>query len=116
MPFIRYNQNLKTISRELRKNQTVAEIEMWNFLKANYPEHKFLRQKPLDHFVVDFYCLKKNLIIEVDGEIHKNQIEKDRERDNIFFIKYNHRTIRFTNQEVMKSKDYLKQVLDEVLH
>ncbi len=116
MAFIRYNDSLKTIAKNLRKNQTPAEKEMWNYLKLNYPETKFLRQKPLDYFIPDFYCIKKNLIIEIDGEVHENLKGRDLERDRIFLEKYKIKTIRFTNEDVFYRKEFLKKNLDEVLH
>ena len=107
--FIKYNPKLVAIATELRNNSTPAEIEMWEFLKTNFPQYKFLRQKPLENFIVDFYCAKLKLIIEVDGEIHNKQKERDAERDNIFYIKYGIKTLRFKNEQVYSNRDYLSQ-------
>lgn len=116
LPFIRYNQNLKDIAKQLRKNQTPAETEMWEFLKINFPRVKFLRQKPLDNFIPDFYSIKYKLIIEIDGEIHNKQREKDKERDNLFCAKYGITTIRFSNEEVFNKKKMLFEKLEKLLH
>jgi leucyl-tRNA synthetase len=114
--FRTYNPYLRKISQDLRKNQTEAEIEMWNFLKSNYTDIKFNRQLPIDNFVVDFICKRSNLIIEIDGEIHNSQREKDKERDNILLLKYSLKTIRFTNEQVLNEKEYLRKILDSELH
>jgi leucyl-tRNA synthetase len=116
MSIINYNSKLKNEARKLRNNPTNSEKEMWIFLKVNYPDFKFLRQKPLDNFIPDFYCVKLSLIIEVDGDIHLLQKERDVERDNIFFQKYKIKTIRFTNTDVLDHKDYLKKTMDDFLH
>ena len=114
--FQRYNPKLRQASRVLRNNQTEAEKEFWKFLKDNYIDYKFNRQRPIDNFIVDFHCLRLNLVIEIDGEIHEKQKERDKERDDILKYKYNLKTIRFTNDQVISDKLYLKKVLDEVLH
>jgi very-short-patch-repair endonuclease len=87
---------------------------MWNFLKLNFLDKKFLRQKPLENFIVDFYCASNKIIIEIDGEVHLSQKDKDRERDNIFLQKYKIGTIRFTNNEVFYEKEKIKKVLKGV--
>ena len=113
--FIKYNSKLKEISRDLRKNQTASEKEMDKFLKQNYRNFRFLKQKPLNGFIVDFYCSKLNLIIEIDGEIHDSQKERDAERDNLFFIKHEVKTVRFLNSEVENRKEYVKETLDRYI-
>lgn len=111
-----YNSNLRGISINLRNNQTDAEKEMWNFLKINFPNFKFNRQLPVDNFIVDFVCKKLNLIIEVDGDIHQNQKEKDLERDNILLFKYKLKTLRFTNEQVYNQKEHMKKILNSISH
>jgi very-short-patch-repair endonuclease len=110
--FLKYNPKLVAAATELRNNSTPAEIEMWDFLKSNFPQYKFLRQKPLENFIVDFYCAKLKLIIEVDGEIHNKQKERDAERDNIFYIKYGIRTLRFKNEQIYNNKEYMKKTIE----
>ncbi len=112
---IPYNKNLRSVAKQLRETQTVSEIEMWNFLRYNYARFKFIKQVPMDNFIVDFFCKEAKLIIEVDGGIHNSQKERDVERDNILFHKYQLKTIRFSNKDVTEDKKYLRQVLDEVL-
>jgi very-short-patch-repair endonuclease len=71
MYFLPYNKNLKEFSRHPRNNSTLGEVLLWQELKAGKIEgYKFNRQKPLVKYIVDFYCKKLNLVIEVDGESH----------------------------------------------
>jgi len=71
MGYIKYNPKLKERARELRKNSTPSEIELWKSLRgAQLHGYTFNRQKPLDEFIVDFYCRKLGLVIEIDGDSH----------------------------------------------
>jgi leucyl-tRNA synthetase len=107
IPFIPYDKNLVSRARELRQETTEAENLFWNkVLKSKkLIKFKFTRQKPLDHFIVDFYCAKLGLIIEIDGEIHNFQKERDRERDNILKQKFGLQIIRYTNEEVLTTAE-----------
>lgn len=71
MYYLPYNANLKTFSRQLRNNSTLGEILLWKQLRAGSMRgYTFNRQKPLDNYIVDFYCKPLNLVIEVDGSYH----------------------------------------------
>lgn len=75
---IHYNPKLKALSRELRNNGTLSEVMLWNELKARRMRgYQFMRQKPIDEYIVDFYCSKLKLVIEIDGESHDGKFEKD---------------------------------------
>jgi very-short-patch-repair endonuclease len=64
-----YNPNLIEFAREMRKNMTIAEKKLWyKFLQKH--QYKFYRQRPIDHFIADFYCSDAMLIIEIDGSQH----------------------------------------------
>ena len=79
--FIDYNKKLKQRSRNLRNKSTLSEVLIWNQLKASKMKgYKFNRQKPLGYYIVDFYCKKLNLVIEIDGESHLNKYEEDKKR------------------------------------
>lgn len=100
--FIEYNRNHKDFSRELRNNSTLGEILLWNQLKAGRMlGYKFNRQKPLGDYIVDFYCKKLNLVIEVDGYSHQFKTEKDLKRDKDL-NKMGLSVLRFTEQECRK--------------
>lgn len=68
-------------ARELRRNLTEAERKLWRRLRLRQIEGlKFRRQHPLGHYVVDFICLEKRMIIELDGGQHLEQVEYDSRR------------------------------------
>ena len=96
-----YNRNLVDRARELRKNMTLAEKKLWYGYLRTFPL-RVLRQKPIDNFIVDFYCAKLKLAIEVDGDSHFSleAQAKDEARTNIL-QGYGLRVIRFTNDDVL---------------
>lgn len=91
--------------RELRKNPTEAESLLWDQLRHNQLNGwKFRRQHPMIGFILDFYCSKVRLGIELDGEVHKNpeQLEIDEER-TLELNDHGIEIIRFWNSEVVNS-------------
>lgn len=78
--------------------------------------YTFNRQKPLDRFIVDFYCKPLNLVIEVDGPYHfyGKQRVKDRERQKIL-EGYGLAFLRFTEEEVLEKTDWVVQVIREFI-
>lgn len=106
---IRYLSELRELSRKNRNNPTEAEYVMWRFLRKT--KYKFVRQKPILRFIVDFYCKKLSLVIEIDGEIHNNRKQYDRGRDQ-YLEALNIRTVRFTNNEVLND---FNKVLERLL-
>ena len=78
---IYYNPKLKDFARKLRKNSTLTEILLWNELKARRMKgYQFMRQKPIGDHIVDFYCSKLKLVIEINGASHNEKLKKDRIR------------------------------------
>lgn len=79
---IPYNPKLKEYARKLRNNSTFTEIQLWNYLKKKQLRgYDFDRQKPIDNYIVDFYCKDLMLAIEVDGESHYGNTDKDKKKD-----------------------------------
>ena len=99
-------------AKEMRNNPTEEETILWQNLKAKKLDHKFRRQHPIDNYIVDFVCLSKKLIIEVDGEIHLQQKEKDEERELKLNQKLGYRVLRFTNQQVIED---INGVLNKII-
>jgi type I restriction enzyme R subunit len=98
-------------ARELRKNQTPAEEIMWALLRdRKLLGCKFRRQHQIGQAIVDFYCAEKNLVIELDGPIHKAQIQQDGNRDDNLRDLGN-TVIRFQNQDFL---DNPNEVLDQI--
>jgi very-short-patch-repair endonuclease len=108
-----YNPDLVERARELRRNMTPAERQLWDYLK--HAPYRFLRQRPIDHFIVDFYCPALRLVIEVDGEQHYTEEGKayDAERDTIL-QGYGLRVVRFRNEEVLRQFDHVRQKIEAV--
>ena len=86
---------------------------LWQRLRAfRLNGYKFRRQYSIDRFIVDFYCPGTGLIIEVDGEVHRQQVEADQEREQVL-AGLGFRVIRFTNAQVLGQTDQvLQQILD----
>ncbi len=95
---------LKQRRRELRNNSTLAESTLWKLLKSGQSGRKFRRQHSIENYIVDFYCTKEKLIIELDGEPHNNQgiSLKDGDRTE-HLIQLGYKVIRFENDSVMKN-------------
>ena len=94
-----YTRSLIERARELRKNMTRQESALWQFLR-NY-RFKFYRQRPIGSYIVDFYCRKLRLVIEVDGSQHNTPeaMEYDRIRTE-YMNSLGLTVIRFSNEEV----------------
>ena len=71
-----YNPKLTNRARSLRRNMTPPEKKLWyEFLSQH--DKRFLRQRPIDNYVVDFYCAGADLVIEIDGDSHGSQDAKE---------------------------------------
>jgi very-short-patch-repair endonuclease len=88
-------------AKELRRDMTPAEKILWQELRANKLGVHFRRQQVIAGFIVDFYCHKAALVIEVDGDIHDLQQEEDARRENVL-SEMGLRIVRFGNEEVMR--------------
>jgi very-short-patch-repair endonuclease len=96
-----YNQKLVAKAKELRKNATLPEKKLWGeYLRFLKP--RFLRQRPINNFIVDFYCASCQLVIEIDGESHFTEEGKEYDLERTKILEgYGLRVIRFTNDQVM---------------
>ncbi len=103
---------LKENAKRMRSFSTEAESALWEMLRRKNLGDKFRRQHIIDEFIVDFVCLTKNLIIEVDGAYHNDPdvAESDKLRTEIL-ENSGYRVIRFTNEEVLVDTD---NVLDKI--
>ena len=80
---IYYNPKLKERARELRRNSTYTERLLWKHLRGvQLLRSKFQRQKPIDDYIVDFYCSRLQLVIEIDGISHNGKQNYDKKREN----------------------------------
>jgi very-short-patch-repair endonuclease len=100
-------------ARELRKTPTDAELKLWSHLRLRQVRgYKFRGQHRLGRFIVDFVCLEKKLIIEVDGGQHDEMKLYDAKRDKWLEDKGS-KVLRFWNNEVLLD---IEIVLDVIAH
>lgn len=104
---------LKELKEERKKNPTEAEKILWDALKGkNLGGYKFRREHIIDEYIVDFLCLSKRLIIEVDGGYHNDPKVKEADTFRTEFLEnLGYRIIRFTNDEVLGN---LEGVLENI--
>jgi very-short-patch-repair endonuclease len=80
---IPYDPELTQRARELRNNNTLSEVLLWKHLKQKQMMgNDFRRQKPLDQYIVDFFCSELMLAIEIDGDSHDYKEREDQKRQN----------------------------------
>ena len=110
--YIPYNKTLTEKARKNRKNPTPAEQKLWHeVLQSKRLDNlKFTRQKPLDEYIVDFYCAKLMLAIEIDGDTHAGQKQYDEDRTKNL-NKFGVEVIRYTNAEVLNNLEGVYQDL-----
>lgn len=111
---IPYNPKLKELARELRNNSTKAEIILWMKLKGKQMYgYDFHRQKPIDNYILDFFCYELMLGIEVDGysheflEVHNKDIIKEKKMNELGIS-----VLRFTDNEVLKDMENVIRAIE----
>ncbi len=117
MQILPYNPKLKERARHLRNNSTKAEIRLWQYLKGRQMMgYDFHRQKPIDNFIVDFFCRELMLAIEVDGYTHSFEEVTDRdERKEQRLRELGVRIMRFRDEDVMNNiEGVMKEIEDWV--
>jgi very-short-patch-repair endonuclease len=108
-----YDVKLKEFSQLLRKNMADAEKLLWSKLRRKQLKgSQIYRQRIIDDYIVDFYCPKADLIIEIDGSQHYTDegINKDKIRDNFLKIQ-GFKVLRFSDKEVFEN---LKGVVEKI--
>ncbi len=117
-----YNPKFKERAREMRNNSTKGEIKFWcELLRKRQTGYQFYKQKIIGHYIVDFYCAKLKLAIEIDGMSHKDKVEYDMNRDDILnsfglkVLHFNDQTVQNNFQIVEKDfKQMLAQRIKEL--
>ena len=103
-------------ARKLREDMTEAELKLWEYLRTKPSGYKFRRQHPLGNYILDFYCHKLRISIEVDGGYHltKEHQARDKERTayvaSLGVIEY-----RSTNEEILNDFDKSTELINEIL-
>lgn len=110
---LNYNPALKEKARELRNNSTRTEILLWTFLKGRQLRgYDFHRQKPIDEYIVDFFCSELLLAIEIDGLSHIDKELYDSKRQNRLEqlgVKF----LRFKDEDVFYNCDYIVKEIEK---
>ncbi len=114
---ITYNPKLKELARQLRNNSTKSEIRIWQKLKRNQMyRYDFHRQKPIDHYIVDFFCNKLQLVIECDGYSHeilvvwKKDVKKTKRLNELGV-----RVLRFSDYQIMNDMDNVLRAIEDYI-
>ena len=101
----------------LRANTTPAENVLWEKInKSQLFGVRFKRQHPIGKFIVDFYCSKLYLVIEIDGDVHDlpDVVERDEGRE-VELKKYGLKILRFTNEEVLNKTDRVVEAIKQFI-
>jgi len=110
-----YNPKLKERATKMRNESTKGEVKFWcELLRKRKSGHQFYRQKVINHYIVDFYCAKLKMVIEIDGTSHKGKEEYDKNREgelNQLGLKL----VRYADLDVLNNfhlveKDFKKQI------
>ena len=113
----KYNKNLKNFARANRKAGNLAEALLWSELKNKHLGVSFTRQKPIGNYIADFYCLEKNLVLEIDGSSHEDRYKYDKARDRymeslgIRVLRLEDRDVRHDMENVLR---WIKHNIDEL--
>jgi len=99
MKILPYNSDLKPFAKRLRSNMTLAEVLLWKRINRQQLGVRFNRQKPIGKHIVDFYCKKLQLAVEVDGDSHNLKKDKDASRQRVLEQQGIH-FLRFWDYEV----------------
>jgi len=104
LPFLPYTKNLTDFASANRKAPTPAENLLWQKVLRHRQFHgqKFLRQKPIGPYVVDFYCSTLKLVIEIDGDSHAEQQDYDAKRTT-YLESHGLRVLRYPNRDILNN-------------
>ena len=114
---IPYNKNNIHLAKTLRKNMTPWERKLWYQFLRNYPV-RFQRQKAIDRYIVDFYCAKARLVIELDGSEHYKPTQQKNDILRTQTLEKRGLTVlRIANNEIERNFkgvcEYINMVVDQ---
>ena len=110
------NSSSKCLARQLRRNQTDAERLIWSRLRnRRLSGAKFRRQYPIGHYIVDFCCRERRLVVELDGGHHVDNAQVDQRRTEVL-IQHGYRVLRFWNYEVLADIETVLQAINTALN
>ena len=104
-------KKLELVAREMRSDPTEAENLLWQCLRRHQLHGlSFRRQHSIGQFIVDFYCAKARLVIEIDGPVHQYRMEEDKTRQE-YLEGHKLRVLRFNNNSILNNTDeVIKQI------
>jgi very-short-patch-repair endonuclease len=121
MPDLRHKRwraspEMQARARELRREMTPAETKLWARIRFGQLDGAhFRRQHAVERFIVDFFCARAKLVIEVDGDSHATQADYDAARTEWLNDQKHYRVLRFTNREVHENIEGVLEVILEAL-
>lgn len=112
--FLPYDPKLKELARQLRKNMTRGEVILWQRLKCKQVRgYDFDRQRPIDQFIVDFYCKQLMLAIEIDGSSHDSEQAQQRDHERQSRLEsLGVRFLRFRESEACNNTDAVVDAIE----
>jgi len=112
---LRYRDALTWAAKINRKKETESEKILWNkLLRKRNLGFKFTRQKPIDRFIVDFYCSELSLAIEIDGGSHSNKKDRDNLRDKYLYA-CGIKTLRVSDKDVINDIEKVEKEIKEFI-
>jgi very-short-patch-repair endonuclease len=114
--YLPYKRKLTTLARKNRNNPSPAEKKIWYevLCRKQFEGYKFTRQKPIGDYIIDFYCSKLQLVIEIDGDSHSENKEYDKARTKTL-SQLGLRVLRYTNHDVCNNIEGVYQDLMQVI-
>ena len=108
-----YNKDLEQFGRKLRNNSTLFEVIFWDKLlkRKQLRGYQFLRQRPIENYIVDFFGKDLKLIIEIDGKIHQFKKGRDKKREEVL-KNLGYSIIRFQNNEILNNRFNVQKTLE----
>jgi len=111
----KHNPQIVPVAKMLRKNMTKEERHLWYDFLRDYPI-RFSRQKVLGKYIVDFYCAKANLIIELDGSQHYDARNLQADKDRTEYLEgYGLQVLRIPNSEINSNFYGVCEYIDKVV-
>ncbi len=107
-------KRIKEIQEYQKNYSTKSERIIWSLLRNKKTGHKIRRQHIINRYIADFVCLRKKLVIEIDGKIHLKQREYDEFRTSIL-NKLGFEVIRFSNEEILNNSETIALKIKEKL-
>ena len=117
MAVIHYNPDLKKLASKLRNQSTQSEIRLWEELKGRKLNgYRFIRQKPIGDYIVDFFCKEAGLVIELDGVSHHFEATMEKDiRKQSYLESIGLKVLHFDDEEVMTDMPNVLRVIEHAL-